>query len=136
MPKDASVKDAPATDPPTTDVPSQDGPPGGERAKAVAGLAEGQKKTQADTKKLADSEAKSGAKLKHLDSAHDEMGQASKSLDEKLATAAVPHQQSALDALRRQLEETNNDLVAKEAQLSAEKFAALQKDQVDQPRED
>lgn len=139
--KDGAAKDGPAADAPAKDgspkdgqspkdAPPQDGQPSGEQAKAIAGLAESQKATQADTKKLAENEAKSGAKLKHLESAHDEMGQAGKSLADKLATAALPHQQSALDALKQQLEETNKDLVAKEAQLSAEKFAALQKDQM------
>jgi len=147
--KDGPVKEAPATDSTPKDgspkegdsksdssketskgAPPQVGPPSGEQVKAIAGLAESQKATQADTKKLAENEAKSGAKLKHLESAHDEMGQAGKSLADQLASAALPHQQSALDALKQQLEETNKDLVAKEAQLSAEKFAALQKDQM------
>ena len=152
---DAQTKDGPAKDAPVTkeapatdsspkdgdsksdsskeasqDAPPQDGPPSNEQAKAIAGLAESQKATQADTKRLAENEAKSGAKLKHLESAHDEMGQAGKSLADQLASAALPHQQSALDALKQQLEETSKDLVAKEAQLSAEKFAALQKDQM------
>ena len=120
---------------PSNEGPPKNGPPDEakpteEQSTALASLAEGQKATQADTKKLSEAEAKSGAKLKHLDQAHDEMGQAGRSLEDKLAAAALPHQQSALDALKQELDESNKDLAAKEAQLSAEKFAAFQKDQM------
>ncbi len=72
-----------------------------EQAQAIAKLAEGQQATQADTKKFSEAEAKRGDKLKHVDQAHEEMGQAGKSLVDKSAAAALPHQQSALEALKR-----------------------------------
>jgi len=104
--------------------------PDDEQTTSIGELAEAQGATRGDAQKLSAAEAQGGTKLEELDKAVDEMKEAAPSLAAKDAAAALPHQQAALEALQRQATAVSNELGAAEAELSAEKFAALQKEQL------
>lgn len=103
--------------------------PDEEQTKAIDGAATAQAATRDASQKLSAAESQAGTKLEQLDKAVDEMQLAGKSLASKAAPPALPHQQEALDALKRQLAAITGELAATEAELTAEKFTALQKEQ-------
>jgi hypothetical protein len=100
-----------------------------EKNKSHVELAADQGRTRLDAEKLSDVNAQQDVKLSHVDVAVKAMAAAEKSFGANALDEAAAHQQKALESLESQLKDLSNELSAKESALTADKFAALQKDQ-------
>ncbi len=98
-----------------------------EQAGEIGSLAAEQKGTHANTQKLAAEAQAEEVTLPQLDKAIAAMAESTTSLEEKKPAAALPHEQTALDALVEQLRELTKEIDKQAAELNTERFTAWQK---------
>lgn len=107
---------------------AKSGQAGQQDPKASSQLAKGQEQTQRDTKTLAGETSGDGPSVS-LGQAEAEMGRAVGSLGKHQAGQAVPHQQAALAALKKEAESNQSRLQRLKRELTPEQFASQKKDQ-------
>ena len=97
--------------------------------KSLDELTKEQAATRAGAKSLAEAGAEAGHESANLKTADDKMGEAGQSLEKREPAAATPPQKDALAALEKELDETAEELLRKEAELAEANFAAMRRDQ-------
>lgn len=103
--------------------------PAEQEQKSLDELTKEQAATRAGAKSLAEAAAEAGHESANLKTADDKMGEAGQSLEKREPAAATPPQKEALAALEKELDETAEELVRKEAELAEANFAAMRRDQ-------